>query len=51
VITTNTLERADGLTKLTEVLDQIKMVIEENSGVFTIKMAVCWHYIRLESLP
>lgn len=39
VITTNTLERADGLTKLTEVLEHIKKVIEANGGVFTIKMA------------
>jgi len=43
VITTNTLERTDGLTKLTEVLEQIKKVIEANGGVFTIKMAVCWN--------
>ena len=41
VITTNTLERADGLTKLNEVLEKIKKVIEANGGVFTIKMAVC----------
>lgn len=39
VITTNTLERADGLAKLNEVLDQVKKVIEANGGVFTIKMA------------
>ena len=41
VITTNTLERTDGLTKLNEVLEQIKKVIEDNGGVFTIKMPVC----------
>jgi len=41
VITTNTLERADGLTKLNEVLEKIKKVIEANGGVFTVKMAVC----------
>jgi len=40
VITTNTLERADGLTKLNEILEQIKKVIESNGGVFTVKMAV-----------
>lgn len=39
VITTNTLERNDGVAKLNDVLEQIKKVIEANGGVFTVKMA------------
>jgi len=49
VITTNTLERSDGLTKLSEVLEEIKKVIEANGGVFTIKMAVCLNMLELHS--
>lgn len=38
VITTQTLERTDGIQKLTEALEQIKLSIEKSGGVFTIKM-------------
>jgi translation initiation factor 2 subunit 1 len=38
VMTTQTLERSDGMQKLTEALEQIKVSIEKNGGVFTIKM-------------
>jgi hypothetical protein len=40
VVTTNTLERVEGLAKLQQILDVIKSMIEASGGVFTVKMAV-----------
>lgn len=40
VMTTQTLERSDGLEKMKEALDKIKLTIEAADGVFNIKMAV-----------
>ena len=40
VVTTTTLERSEGLAKLTTILELIKSAIEASGGVFTIKMAV-----------
>lgn len=40
VMTTQTLERSDGMQKLTEALEHIKLSIEKSGGVFTIKMQV-----------
>ncbi|ELU08048.1 hypothetical protein CAPTEDRAFT_181922 [Capitella teleta] len=39
VVTTQTLERIEGLEKMQEVLDKIKTSIEAADGVFNIKMA------------
>lgn len=39
VVTTNTLERTEGVQRLGEVLETIKNSIEASGGVFTIKMA------------
>lgn len=39
VMTTQTLERADGLTLLTQAIEKIKASIEETGGVFNIKTA------------
>lgn len=39
VMTTQTLERVDGLERLKEALDKIKAVISEAGGVFNIKMS------------
>ena len=41
VVTTQTLERTEGLAKLTAAIGRIKGAIEESNGVFNIKMAVC----------
>lgn len=38
VVTTQTLERSDGIQKLTEVIEKIRLSIEKNGGVFAIKM-------------
>jgi len=40
VVTTQTLERTEGLAKLTAAIGRIKEAIEESDGVFNIKMAV-----------
>jgi len=39
VMTTQTLERTDGLKKLNEALEKIKSTIEAAGGVFNVKMA------------
>jgi len=39
-MTTQTLERADGIAKLKEALDKIKEVIEASNGTFQVKMQV-----------
>lgn len=39
VVTTQTLERTEGLAKLTAAIGRIKEAIEESDGVFNIKMA------------
>ena len=44
VVTTQTLERAEGLDKLKEALDVIKETIEKAQGQFTITMQV--GYVR-----
>ena len=40
VVTTQTLERQDGLAKLNAALAVIKQSIEDSNGVFAIKLAV-----------
>ena len=40
VMTTQTLERAEGLAKLNGALSKIKDLIEDAGGVFNIKQAV-----------
>ena len=40
VVTTQTLERQDGLAKLNAALAVIKQSIEDSNGVFAIKQAV-----------
>jgi translation initiation factor 2 subunit 1 len=39
VVTTNTLERTEGVQRLEQVLQTIKSAIESSDGVFTVKMA------------
>lgn len=46
VVTTQTLERSDGIQKLTEVIEKIRLSIEKNGGVFAIKMPVCIYEVE-----
>ena len=40
-MTSQTLERSQGLEKLNEAMEKIKVDIEKAGGVFTVKRAVC----------
>ena len=50
VVTTQTLERAEGIAKMNEAIEKIKLVIEERGGTFTMNMAVGTTIIECECL-
>lgn len=43
VVTTQTMERADGLYAVNKALDMIKTTIESYQGIFKIVMPVSYH--------
>ena len=50
VMTTQTLERAEGLAKLSGALGKIKDLIEEAGGVFNVKQQVRKCYVCMHTL-